>query len=225
MKALGFLLVAAYCLFFQNISRAQEKDPEVYDEWRLSKEKDGIQIYTRWIEAEEGRKARQIHTVMTVNASLSASVYAIKNDQQVKKWLNRAKEYYHFDETDDYHWFAYTEFNIPWPLENQDLITRDFLSQDANTGKVLITLEGEPKKLPEKNNVQRIPQFEGSWELTPKSGNKVKIDYFIFTRTKPFLPRWIIDPIVTYGLWSTFDKLRVQISENESRKVKLPYIL
>lgn len=225
-KYLRGILLLAVVLHSGYHSQAQKKteEPEVYEEWRLKKEKEGIQIYTRWIEAEEGRKARQMHATMKVKASLHAAVISILDDGEVRAWLNRAKEYYHFDQKDDFHWYAYTQFSIPWPLDNQDLITFNTLSQDQQTKKILVTLEGRPDARDEEKGVQRIPHFDGSWEFTPMQDGTILVDYFIFTRTKPVLPRWIIDPIVEYGLWSTFSEMQKVILANEDHKLKLSFI-
>ena len=219
-----FLLTLVLYSGYPGQAQRQEEELEVYEDWRLKKEKDGIQIYTRWIEAEEGRKARQMHAMMKVRASLHAAVISILDDGEVRNWLNRAKEYYHFDKKDDFHWYAYTQFSIPWPLDNQDLITFNTLSQEEKTKNVLVILEGRPDYRDEEKGVQRIPHFDGSWEFKPMPDGTIQVDYYIFTKTKPVLPRWIIDPIVEYGLWSTFSEMQKVILANEDSKMKLPFI-
>ena len=209
---------------FHVYAQQGEEELEVYDEWRIKKDKEGIQIYTRWIKAEEGRKARQMHAVMQVKASLDATVMAITEDEQVKKWLSRVKDYYHFDNQDNYHWYAYTQFKIPWPLDNQDLITYNTLQQDQETKKIHVILDGKPDYKPQEKGVQRIAHFDGSWDFTPLDNGFIQVDYYIFTKTKPVLPRWIIDPIVEYGLWSTFYEMKKIILQNDARKVKLSFI-
>jgi len=218
------IVIIFYFSTYQAFSQDNEEELEVYDEWRLKKDKDGIKILTRWIKAEEGRKARQMHAVMQVKSTLGAGIMALTNDQQVKIWLNRAKEYYHFDREDDYHWYAYTQFKIPWPLDNQDLITYNTLQQDNESKNIHVALIGDPGHKPEEKGVQRIPHFDGSWEFKPLENGLIQIDYYIFTKTKPVLPRWIIDPIVEYGLWSTFRDMREIILENNSKNIKLSFI-
>ena len=218
------ILIIGYISTYQAVGQEIKEELEVYDEWRLKKDKDGIKILTRWIEAEEGRKARQMHAIMQVKSTLGASIMALTNDQQVKVWLNRAKDYYHFDREDDYHWYAYTQFKIPWPLDNQDLITYNTLQQDNESKNIHVSLIGDPDHKPEEKGVQRIPHFDGSWEFKPLENGLIQIDYYIFTKTKPVLPRWIIDPIVEYGLWSTFRDMREIILENNSKNIKLSFI-
>jgi hypothetical protein len=217
-------LVPVLLSSFMAEAQQEQEELEIYEDWQLKKEKDGIRIYTRWIEAEEGRMARQMHAIMQVDAGLDASVMALTDEVQVKKWLNRAKDYYHFDGTDSHHWYAYTQFKIPWPLDNQDLITYNILEQDDNTLAVQVLLEGRPDHRPEENGVKRIPHFDGKWIFTPLPDGKVQIEYFIFTKSKPVLPRWVIDPIVESGLWSTFADMQAIILENEADDVKLSFL-
>lgn len=219
------MLISLPVLLTGTVSFAQqESEPEVYEEWRLKKENEDIRIYTRWIETGEGRMARQMHAVMKVDASLDACVMALTDDGQVKDWLNRAKEYYHFDESDSRHWYAYTQFKIPWPLNNQDLVTRNILEQDKNTLAVNVEIKGRPRQIPEVEGVTRMEHFEGSWHFMPQPDGTVQIDYYIFTKAKPVLPRWVIDPIVEHGLWSTFYEMRKKIGENMSDDVKLTFL-
>jgi len=203
--------------FFSHSVFSQSDDYEVveHDDWVLKKDKGGIQVYTRWIEAEDNRKARQLHAVMFVDASLSSSIKALEDPEQVIVWLNRTKEYEVFNFIDETNWCAYTRFNIPWPLDDQDLITRNIVSSDSLKKIVHVELTASPELLPEKKNVQRMKHFDGSWDFKDLGNGKTQIDYFIFTKTKPFLPRWIIDPIVENGFWTTFNDLRKVILKNE----------
>lgn len=222
-----FIMLAGMLILqfsFKAIAQQKGEEPEVYEDWRLKKDTEGIRIYTRWIEAEEGRKARQMHAIMEVPASLNAAVMALTDEDQVGKWLNRAKEYYHFDAKDSHHWYAYTQFKIPWPLDNQDLVTYNTLEQDKETRIVKVQLDGRPEYIPDESGVQRIPHFDGTWIFTPKADGIVQIEYFIFTKTKPIMPRWVIDPIVEHGLWSTFYDMQRIILENETSDMKLTFI-
>ena len=161
---------------------------------------------------------------MSLRASLSAAVTALTHDRQVKKWLNRVNEYEHISSPDPLLWHSYTEFNIPWPLKNQDLITKNVLTQEEKTKKIKVEISAIPDYLPRKEGIDRLVHFEGSWNFTPLTGNLIRIDYYIFTKSNPVLPRWITDPIIERGLWNTFYDLKKIISENHANSVSLSYI-
>ena len=193
------------------------EDLEVYEDWRLRKEKDGIQIYTRWVQADDDRKARQMHAVMQVDASLGAVVQALADEEQVPEWLNRVDDYYHFSPSGRSDWYAYAKFDIPWPMKDQDLITRNLLSSNAESGQVHVEIQGVSDYIPEEKDIDRIPHFEGSWDFTPLANGTIQVDYYLFVKSKPVLPRWMIDPIVEYGMWRTFSDFR-EVAHNNNGK-------
>jgi hypothetical protein len=220
-------VAALVSLLVPQILTAQNssEEIEIYEEWRLQKEKDGIQIYTRWVPVEEDRKARQMHAIMQVDASLEAVVMAFSDQEQVPKWLSRAQEYFHFIPQGKTDWYAYTRFNIPWPMQDQDLITRNQLTQDSDSRQVHVTIEGVKDYIPEKKDAMRIPHFEGTWDFTPNADGSIKVDYYLFVKSKPVLPRWMIDPIVEYGMWRTFSDFRETAEGIDEGPITLPISL
>ncbi len=217
-----FFIVANTSLW--TMGQSGDAPPEIDDDWRLKKEKEDITIYSRWIHAENGRKARQLHANMVVRSSLSAAVMALAHDELVKKWYNRVKEHEHYASGDPFYWHSYTEFNIPWPLNNQDLIAENVLSQEEDSKKIRIEITARPDYMPRKQGIDRMTHFKGLWNFTPLSEDLIRIDYYIFTKTDPEMPRWITDPIIERGLWSTFNELKKTITEIQSKNVSLSYI-
>lgn len=207
MKLFSFLLltVLAHGLMAQN------EVLEIHDDWRLKKDKDGIRVYTRWIEASEVRKARQMKVEMSVVASIDDFLEILKDDGNAKKWVYRARELYNFDFKDDNNWYTYTELSIPWPFQNKDLITKNTVVRFPDEQKVRVDLDGVMDYLPEKKSLSRIPHFEGGWTFTQVGPEEVEVEYCVFTKSEPVLPRWITDPIVEQGAWDTLDKMRAMI--------------
>lgn len=203
--------------------KISDKKLEIYDVWKLKKSEDDIQIYFRWIKVEPDKKNRQMRSEMVVDAPLSSIVGVIKDDNKAKIWVSRVKEFYHFDMIDYYNWYTYTEFSLPWPLVNQDLVIKNQLIQDPKSLVIEIDMKCIPDYLPEKKNTKRFLHFQGIWRLIPLPGRKTKIEYLIFTKMKPVLPMWITDPIVVNGLWNTMDKMRDLILENKLEMVQMNY--
>jgi hypothetical protein len=187
---------------------AQDEALEVHDDWRLKKDKDGVRVYTRWIEATDVRKARQMKVEMVVESSIENILMVLKDDVNAKKWAYRAKEFYNFDIIDENNWYSYSELSIPWPFQNKDLITKNHLVRIPSENQVRVDITGVADYLPEKKSLSRIPHFEGGWTLTRTGDDAVKIEYLVFTKSEPVLPRWIIDPIVEQGAWETLNNFR-----------------
>lgn len=197
-------------------------DPD--NKWIIKKPDNGITTAYRWRKIENGDRFRQRRVEMTVESSLSAVVAAIKDDQAARKWMKRVKKYYSFSKTDEFHWSSYMEFSIPWPMKNQDLVVDNVLYQDTVTGQIHICVTGNDHLVPEKAHIDRIPGFKGSWDIIPLDSDRIKIVYKLFSRKKPWLPMWLIDPIVESGLVNTFNDLRREINVKKFDNISLYYI-
>jgi hypothetical protein len=193
-------------------------------EWSASLSKDGINTYVRWVTNTSGDQLRQRRVEMVVNSSLSAIVATIKDDTEVKSWMNRVEKYYSFNIKNNYQWSNYTQFAIPWPLKNQEMVTDNLLMQDEDSRIVHIEIQGDPAMIPASGKVERIDNFMGSWDLIPLDNGEVKIEYTLFSGKRAWLPVWIIDPIIESGLCSTFDEMRKVIHDKNEARVNLDYI-
>ncbi|HBH23191.1 MAG TPA: hypothetical protein DDY13_07180 [Cytophagales bacterium] len=200
-------IIIVLILVYQLPHDLRSQEPSKNEEWELQKESENIEIYTKWVETGEGRKARKMRAEMEVEVNAEVALKTLKSDQLSKKFVQRATEFYNFDFESENIWYTYSLMDIPWPLKDQELITRNELEKNT-TGGFQIQLEGTPGKLPEKDNYDRIPHFEGYWEVNTLNENRVFIRYQLFTKKAPTLPHWIIDPLVEANLIKTFKEFR-----------------
>ena len=163
--------------------------------WELRKHEDGVFIYQRWIEAELGRKARDLYAEILVAANPDALTQIIRDEKYGTKWLSMADEYKVLKKTSDQVWVAYSRFDL-MPALRFDLITRNELHQNLNDHSITVRISGEPDYIPEDKKYRRLSHFEGQWEFVPIDSMHTRIRYYLFSKTKPFLPRWITDPFV-----------------------------
>jgi hypothetical protein len=109
-------------------------------------------------------------------------------------------------------------------MKNQDLVVDNVLKQDTVTGQIGILVKGKDNLIPPRDHIDRIPGFKGSWNITPLEDGRIRIVYKLFSRQKPWLPLWLIDPIVESGLVDTFSNLRKQIHMKNDGNISLNYI-
>lgn len=186
-------------------------------DWQLAREQDGIRLYVRWVDAGGSRKVRQMRAEMQVNATVGDMLTLLRDDENGVDWVNRAAEFYHFDRHGDALWHTYTELSIPWPFSNRDMVTRNVLLIDPQTGGFRIDLRGAADHLPPQRDAIRILHFEGAWEVTPSGTEQSRVSYEIVTKSDSFLPRSITDPIVEKGFISTMANLRALATNRGSQ--------
>ncbi len=213
---LSILLLTSYTVHSQGLKPLED--------WQLAKNNDSIRVYVRRIQADSSRVEHQLRVVMDMHADLWAVVATLRDQKHLKDWINRAVECYNFDIIDDFHWHNYIEFNIPWPLNNQDIVTKNTMHQDSVTKIVRLEIVDDNNKLPPRKGVDRIPSFEGTWTITPIKGGRVHMEYTVYAGQKPWLPWWVISPFVEYGVWKTLHDMRDRVAEKYKSGVRVSYI-
>ncbi len=164
-------------------------------EWELRKHDDDVFIYQRWVEAEPGRKARELYAEISVESTPEQLAQIIRNEKYGTEWLSMADEYKVLNEKSDVEWYTYSKFDF-LPALRFDLVTRNEMVANSADHSVVISISGQPNYLPENEKYRRLSHFEGKWEFVSTDGTHARIRYYTFSKTKPFLPRWITDPFV-----------------------------
>jgi len=163
--------------------------------WELRKQNDDVFIYQRWVEAEPGRKARELYAEILVKSTPVQLAQIIRNEKYGTEWLSMADEYKVLRENSDVEWYAYSKFNF-LPALRFDLVTRNEMKLNPTKNSVVIGISGQPGYLPEDEKYRRLSHFEGRWEFVSTDVSHSRIRYYMFSKTKPFLPRWVTDPFV-----------------------------
>jgi len=185
------------------------------ESWKKVKYSDNIYIFERWIEVDQKRKVRQLRASMTVKATAHEILSVIRDDRKASKWQCGVKSFYHLKKVNKETWYSYTLYSIPWPLNNQDVVTKYQVVNSSNSLTIKIKMTGVPDYIPEKKGVSRISHYSGNWVLTPLNNGSCKVDYYVYSKQKTNFPKWIVDGIVRKSLWKTFDNLREMIKENQ----------
>jgi hypothetical protein len=163
--------------------------------WELRKHDDDVFIYQRWVDAEPGRKARELYAEIRVKSTPEQLAQIIRNEKYGTEWLSMADEYKVLNQNSDAEWYAYSRFNF-LPALRFDLVTRNEMTVNSAEHSVIIGISGQPNYLPENKKYRRLSHFEGKWEFVSTDGTHCLVRYYMFSKTKPFLPRWITDPFV-----------------------------
>jgi len=177
------------------ISGLPAKFPEESSSWELRKHDDDVFIYQRWVEAEPGRKARELYAEIQVKSNPEQLAQIIRNEKYGTEWLSMADEYKVLKKNSDLEWFAYSKFDF-LPALRFDLVARNQMITNSADHSIVIGISGQPNYLPEDEKYRRLSHFEGKWEFVSTDGTHSRIRYYMFSKTKPFLPRWITDPFV-----------------------------
>ena len=173
--------------------------------WMLTKEMDGIKIYSRHSEISKfddikteanfpGNITQLAEILMDVPRYVEWA-YATKSAEVVKKISNNELIYY-------------SEINVPWPSSNRDFYSRCKLITGHVPGSFKIVAESIQNYGPEKKGIVRIPLSKGIWEVTTLSDKMIHVEYILELDPGGVVPAWLLNLFSTKGPMETFVSLK-----------------
>jgi hypothetical protein len=179
----------------------------------IKKEK-GVSLYYRWIVVENKLKVRELKAEFAVTSTPDKIIGVLKNETVATQWMKGTSEVNRLGNPTGNTWHSYIEYDIPWPLSNQDCIVQYELRREVSSNNYFITMKGLPKYIPEKKGVTRIQHLIGTWTLSPVNGKSCRVVYTIYSGQAPSFPRWITDPIIQGNLINTMDAFRTLVEKS-----------
>ena len=177
------------------------------------KKQNNISLYYRWINLPDKRQVRELKAELEIVSTPEEIIGVIKSEKLAMNWMKGACEVKNLEKPGNNLWHTYIQYDIPWPLSNQDCIIRYKLETVGNHYQIDMT--GVPKYISEKKDITRIQHLEGSWIIVPTNRNTCKVIYSVFSNQAPKFPRWITDPIIQGNLISTMEAFRSTVEKNK----------
>ncbi|PIE40670.1 MAG: hypothetical protein CSA49_07315 [Gammaproteobacteria bacterium] len=144
------------------------------NEWKLEKDQDNIQLYTRSV-ASSPMKAYRV--VTEVRATLSSLVAFLNDEKGFPAWMDKVTEVKKIRDINAKESLIYQVIDTPWPEKDQDNVLYSKWSQNPDTLAVTKTIFSEPMFMAQKNNRRRQNFFNARWTLTPQPEGMVKVEY------------------------------------------------
>jgi hypothetical protein len=161
------------------------------DGWELSKDEDGIRIYTR---QRENSRLLSYRIETEVAGSLDAVYQQVIDFQENKKYLERIDSLVVLEKDRDNEILVYMLFKVPWPFRDRDFVNRMLINMRGDT----ITMESSPApgKMPPRDGVLRIKEFSEQWVLAGKADNRTILSLQGHADPGGSLPDWVINLFV-----------------------------
>lgn len=201
MKLSVIFTLFCILLFFRSAA-SQEQG------WKTARNEKGIVISYRWVRAPEGRKAREMKAVFTVDSDVHALIRQFKDAKKFRKWSVTVHSCNFRLKTEEL-WEAHMEFRFPWPLRSRDLVTRNELITSGST--VLLKMNSIPQARPQLPGIKRIESYQATWQFSGIPGGRTVITHRVITYDPPDFPRIIADPVIQDKLIESVEQLRQQI--------------
>lgn len=191
-------------------------------EWKLAKDKNGIEVYNRSI---EGSEFKEFRSEADIDANLSA-IIALFNDTSVgTEWvenIDSMEELKHFSGA---HTITKTFTKAPWPVKDREAIVESRISQDKDSLVVIIQQHGLPDYTPNENqHVIRVPQLEAQWILTPIDKDRTHLSYRVLTNPGGEIPAWLVNLVSVSQPYHTLLGLMKMVKNEQYTNQYVSYI-
>jgi hypothetical protein len=186
-------------------------------EWELVKSEENIHIYSR--RANTGRALKELKVVTELKGSLSAVISAFTEKSKFPNWVYGCGFAQMLEVVSSFETYHYQITEMPWPVQNRDLILHTLIHQDPQTKVITIDSKSVPDYKPENKEYIRIKSYKAKWVLTPKSNDVIQLVYTVHFDPAGSLPDWVVNMVSAEGPMKTVKNLRAVVGEYKNSKL------
>lgn len=172
--------------------------------WKLTKNKDGIQVYQR---DSKNSNFKNIKVECTLNGSFDKLIAIINDVANYKHWVYNNKEASLLKRVNAYDFYYYTEAYLPWPLDNRDAVMHTKITRDSLNRFIKINSIAVPNYIARKSGKVRISSSDINWYVTRLSSTTIHITYSFETDPGGSVPAWLVNNFADKGPFESFKKL------------------
>jgi hypothetical protein len=175
-------------------------------DWKLKKEKSGIEIYTRSVEGSSFAEFKGITTIENSNLfDVLTVILDVDNYESLfpdcmnPKILKQDGKWY------DIH---YIQTKGPFPVKDRDSVfeQKTEINEDGKYARVI--LNPLPDYIPENKDMVRIQNGTGFWELAEDENNNLSVIYQFHGDPGGDIPAWLANSFVVSHPFITLQNLK-----------------
>ncbi|SBT12297.1 START domain-containing protein [Vibrio celticus] len=192
------------------------------NEWKLVRNKKGIEVYNRKI---EGNDFKEFRAEADIQANLT-SIIALFTDTSVgTQWVENIDEMEEIEHFSEVHTVTKTYTKAPWPVSDREAIVENFIEQDPDALTVMITQHGRPHYQPNNDKrIVRVAHLESRWILKPLDNNTTHISYQVLSDPGGSIPSWLINMVAVSQPYKTLLGLSEMLDSHAYSDRTLDYI-
>ncbi len=205
MKTIALFSILAAMFFSAFQSHAEEG-------WSLSKDKEGIKVYTK---KYKSYNYKEFKGIVIVDGEVDDLINILKDVTTYDKWSyncvsNTAKILDQNKTTGECR--VYMEIKAP-VVANRDVVALYKFHEPASDGSVLVEFTADADYIPKKNGLVRVPEMVGYWKAIPLDNGKLKIVHQAFSHPGGNPPAGLVNGASISAPFSMLKILRDMIQD------------
>lgn len=178
--------------------------------WVLKKEKEGIQVF---VTNQENSKFKAIRVLCSLPGTMEQLISVLQLVQIQPQWVVSTKNAYSIKQVSVDKLLYYAEVDLPWPINNRDMVIDLSFVQDPKTKILSIYANTIDHILPEIEGKQRVPYSAAKWLVKSEGNHKISIDYTIKIDPGGGIPAWMVNLFIAKAPYESFKNLTKLIQE------------
>jgi hypothetical protein len=146
------------------------------DDWSLSRDRDGIAVYTKTMQIDDGSEQLAYRGVASFNVSMSKLISAMRDVEHFDQWLHNCYEPRLLDQIAPETRMVYQKARTPWPTAHRDLVltqTLDIQSPDY----AVLHMKSDAEYIPAVDGLVRVPYFDGFFAFRQIDEKTIEVTY------------------------------------------------
>jgi len=172
--------------------------------WTISKEAQGIQVYVR---DNPGSAVQSFKGVITLPERLVSVLSVIEDTAAYPQLLHKCRKAKSLKKIGNNESYKYLVTDMPWPVKDRDTIVHSVLTQDKASRQVQINISAAPQQMPKQPGLLRITKMQGRWLLIPKKKG-VMVVYEMSVDPGGNIPKWLVNTMAVDMPFNTLNNLR-----------------
>lgn len=190
-------------------------------QWELEKQDDGIRVYSRPV---EGSAYNEIRGTATIEGRVTTVVALLQDPEFVPKLNDVISQVRVHEEVSPTEALVYLQMDMPWPVNDRDLLTRRTIERDCDSNAVIIREVAETGVIAEKDDFIRIVDSTQEWTLKTVNDGVVELDWTTHTDPNGTLPSAIVNWLSVGVPHSSLQVLRDAVESGEYSDVEFTHL-
>lgn len=181
--------------------------------WRLEKQVDGIEVYTREV---AGSGIRAFKGEAIVEADPESVLAVLRDSDRYQDWFPNVPESRLLRREGNVS-YQYSVTAAVWPIDDRDNIFRSTLEREADTGAIEIAISAAPDAHPEQPGRVRVRYARGRWRLEPEGDGRTRVLFEMHLEPGGGIPAWMANARVVSTPLEALANLRSRVQRAESQ--------
>jgi hypothetical protein len=173
--------------------------------WKPEKDKNGIQVYSQH---RPNASLKDVKVVCQLPGSLAGLVALLSDVDRHSEWVYGTESSRLLRRVSETEIEFYSTINVPWPVEDRDLVVRLVFNHDPVTKILYIRASSVPDLVPSVAGKIRIPYSQARWTVKPLANQQLAIEYTFSADPGGQVPVWLVNLTAATGPYQSFLKLK-----------------